>query len=48
LIIAGEMHLPKNERADVRIRTLESMKEHLQEFKTKGGGDLKKAKTCIL
>ncbi len=38
------MQLPKNERAEVGLRTLDNMKKHLHDFQTKGGGDLKKGK----
>ncbi|KAL9976703.1 hypothetical protein ACROYT_G014030 [Oculina patagonica] len=39
------MHLPKNQRGEAQTRTLEGMHEHLREFKEKGRGDLKKAKS---
>jgi len=39
------MHLPKSQRGEAQKRTLDGMREHLREFKDKGRGDLKKAKS---
>jgi len=44
LILATEMHLPKNQRTQHQERTLRGMQEHLKDFKDKGDGNLKKAK----
>ena len=45
LILGTAMHLPKNQRGEAQKRTLDGMREHLREFKDKGRGDLKKAKS---
>ena len=48
LILATEMHLPKNQRTQAQVRTLEGMQEHLMDFKEKGGGpeESKKVLQC--